>query len=161
MPYLRNSIAYDNDFWHICVNWWYVQYIQVFFSSFFFFFFEILIVWVGSGVKRQICPKMIKNSVCCSSYLRNHTSYVYHLWYTCVKGWYLQVFLFIFPNFWFFGLLGGEKVNNGPKWEKFCLAHSISQEPYIIWFSFMVHMCKMIISPSISPFFQNFGVLEC
>ena len=114
MPYLRNSIAYDNDFWHICVNWWYVQYIQVFFSSFFFFFFEILIVWVGSGVKRQICPKMIKNSVCCSSYLRNHTSYVYHLWYTCVKGWYLQVFLFIFPNLIYWVVRGWK----GKQWSK-------------------------------------------
>ena len=31
--------------------------------------------------------------------------------------------------------------------KKLCLSCSIAQEPYIIWFSFMVHMCKMIISP--------------
>ena len=29
--------------------------------------------------------------------------------------------------------------------KQFCMSHSISQEPYIIWFSFMVHICKMII----------------
>ena len=29
-----------------------------------------------------------------------------------------------------------------------CLSSSIFQEPYIIWLLFMVHMCKMIISPS-------------
>ena len=50
-------------------------------------------------------------------------------------------------NVWFFGLLVGLK---GKKWskmrKKFCLLHSISKETYIIWFSFMAHMYKMIIS---------------
>ena len=112
---------------------------------------------------------------------------------------------FIFSKFWFFGLLGGKRAKNGPKWQKilsialhiwgtihhmtviyvckmiissgvfsiflkilifwvhrgvkgqkmvqndkkFCLLHSISQEPYIIWLSFMVQMYKMIISPGV------------
>ena len=30
-----------------------------------------------------------------------------------------------------------------------CLSYFISQEPYIIWLPFMVHMCKMIISPGV------------
>ena len=30
MPYLRNSVAYDHDFWCTCVKWWYLQ---VFFFS--------------------------------------------------------------------------------------------------------------------------------
>ena len=25
MPYHRNSIAYDHDFWYTCVEWWYLQ----------------------------------------------------------------------------------------------------------------------------------------
>ena len=25
MPYIRNSIAYDHDFWYTCVKWWYHQ----------------------------------------------------------------------------------------------------------------------------------------
>ena len=33
--------------------------------------------------------------------------------------------------------------------KKFCSSHSISKGPYIIWLSFMVHMCKMIISPGV------------
>ena len=38
----------------------------------------------------------------------------------------------------------------------FCLSHSISQEWYIIWLSFTVRMCKMIISPGV---FFNFKIL--
>ena len=37
MPYVRNSIAYDHDFWYTCVKWWYLL---VFFSSFFFWCWE-------------------------------------------------------------------------------------------------------------------------
>ena len=40
--------------------------------------------------------------------------------------------------------------------KKFCLSHSICLEPYIIWFSFMVHMCKMIISPGVFFIFSKF-----
>ena len=25
VPYLRNSIAYDHDFWYTCLEWWYLQ----------------------------------------------------------------------------------------------------------------------------------------
>ena len=60
-------------------------------------------------------------------------------------------------KFWFFGLLGGWK---GKKWakmtKKFCLSRSISQEPYIIWLSFMVQMCKMIIFPAVFFIFYKF-----
>ena len=33
--------------------------------------------------------------------------------------------------------------------KKFFLSRLVSQEPYIIWLSFMVEMCKMIISPGV------------
>ena len=53
----------------------------------------------------------------------------------------------IFSKFWFFwvvrGLKGQKTVQND---KKFCPLHSTSQKPYIIWLSFMVHICKMIIS---------------
>ena len=44
---------------------------------------------------------------------------------------------------------------------KFCLLHSISQEPCIKWLSFIVHIYKMIISSGIFVFFliQNFDFL--
>ena len=41
--------------------------------------------------------------------------------------------------------------------KKFCPSHSISQEPYIIWLSLMVHMCNMIIPPAV--FFHFFKIL--
>ena len=38
--------------------------------------------------------------------------------------------------------------------KKFCLSCFISQEPYIIWLSFIVHLNKMIISRHFFHFFQ-------
>ena len=71
------------------------------------------------------------------------------MWYTSVSWWYLQAF---FSKFWFFS----KRAKNGPKWEN-CLLNSISQEPHIIWLSFMVGKCKMIISPGF--FFHFFKIL--
>ena len=60
-------------------------------------------------------------------------------------------FVFIFSKLWFFGSLGGgikrQKITTQND-KKFCLSRSVSQEPYIIWLSFMVHLCKMI-SPGV------------
>ena len=47
---------------------------------------------------------------------------------------------FIYLKFWFFGQLGVKRAKNSPRWQKkFCFLHFISQEPDIIWLSFMVH----------------------
>ena len=83
-----------------------------FFSK--FWFFRLL------GSKRpKNGPKWQKNSVCCTPYLKNHTSFDYHLWYTFVKWWYLQVFFFFsfFKVFIFWdhqggwrGLVKGQKI---------------------------------------------------
>ena len=63
---------------------------------------------------------------------------------------------FIFLKFWFSGSKGvkGQKMVQNDK--KFCLSRSRSQEPYIIWLSFMIHMCKIIISPGV--FFHFFKI---
>ena len=76
---------------------------------------------------------------------------------------------FISSKCWFFGFLGegegrgvkGQKVIQNDK--KICLSCSIAQEPYIIWLSFMVHMCKMIIFPDSFLFDsrQFFVILDC
>ena len=74
-----------------------------------------------------------------------------HLWYTSVK-WYLQFFHFF--KVLIFQAVSGVKVQKFVQNEqKFCQPHSISQEPYIIWFSFMVEMCKIIKSPGIDFIF--------
>ena len=62
-----------------------------------FWFFGLL---VGKWAKNS--PKWQKNSVSCTPYLGNHTSYGCHLWYTFVK-WYHQVFFSFFQNFDFRG----------------------------------------------------------
>ena len=45
------------------------------------------------------------------------------------------------------------------KQKKFCLSNSISEGLYIIWFSFMVHIYKMIISPRVFFIFSKFWFL--
>ena len=62
---LSKNIGNDHDFWYTIAKCWYLQ---VFFS----FLFLILIFRAVRGIKGI-------------SYLRNHTSYDYHFWYTCVK----------------------------------------------------------------------------
>ena len=53
----------------------------------------------------------------------------------------------------------GQKIVQNYK--KFCPSCSISQEPHI-WLSFMVHICKMIISLGVFLVgFQNFDFLGC
>ena len=49
MPYLKNSIAYNHDFWYTCVKWRYLQSC----CCFFFFMSFIFIFWAVRGVKRQ------------------------------------------------------------------------------------------------------------
>ena len=75
-------------------------------------------------------------------------------------------FVFILSKLWFFGSLGGgikrQKITTRND-KKFCLSSSVAQEPYIIWLSFMVHMCKMIIFPDSFLFDsrQFFVFLDC
>ena len=76
--YLRNHTSYDCHLWCTYVKWWHDI------TKYFVHFFKILIFWVRE-VKGQKTAQNDKNSVCCTSYLRNHTLYDCHLWYTCVK----------------------------------------------------------------------------
>ena len=89
---------------------------------------------------------MTKNFVCHSLYLRNHKTFDCHLRYTSGKLWYLHAFFHFFKisMFWVIGRVKGIKITQNDK--KLWLSHLISQEAYIIWSSFLVHMCKRIIS---------------
>ena len=51
-------------------------------------------------------------------------------------------------------MVKGQKIVQNDK--RFCLSCSISQEPYIIWLSFVIHRWKMIISPGFFSFFSKF-----
>ena len=113
---------------------------------------SFLIIWKFwffslSGSKRAKKCSKVTNIVCHAPYLSNHTSHDL-LWYKCKMITSPGIF-FIFSKFWFSGLLGGKKAKMVQNGKKFCLSHSISQEWYIIWLSFMVHKYKMIKSPGI------------
>ena len=76
-------------------------------------------------------------------------------------------FLFIFLKFSFFGLLGdvggtggggvvkGQKITQNEK-QQLHPSHAISQKQYSIWSNFLVHLCKMMISPEFFFFFHVF-----
>ena len=98
----------------------------LFFLFFVFYFFFFFVSFFGGGAVGDKRTKngliLQKNSVCCTSYLRIHISYNCHLWYACVKWWYLQVFFFSFffkililwvvrEGVGFSLLRGGEKFN--------------------------------------------------
>ena len=55
--------------------------------------------------------------------------------------------------FWVHRAIKGQKTVQNDK--KFCLSCSMSQEPYIIWLWFLVHICKMMISQAKFLIFQN------
>ena len=128
----------------------------------FLHFFQILIFWVSSKVKEQKWSKMTKKCVCHTPYLRKHTSYDCGFWYTCFKWWYLQMFSSLFQNFDFQVVRGCKKAKNGPSFQKIVSVSvsSVSQELHLKWLCFLVHMCKMMISPAIFfSFFRNFDFL--
>ena len=112
---------------------------------------------LSRGWKGKKWPKMSKISVFCTLYFRNHISYDFHLCYTCMYERIIsRGILFIFFKILIFGIIKrvakGQKVAQNDK--KVCLSHSVSQEPYIIWLWFLVHMFKMMISPANFSFFK-------
>ena len=94
-------------------------------------------------------------SICHATYLRNDASSDHNFWYTYVKRFFHFFKILIFRVVK--GLKGQKIVQNN---KKFCPSCSISQEPYIIWLSFMVHMCKIIIYPGVFSFFKKFWFFE-
>ena len=78
------------------------------------------------------------------------------LWHNCVKWWFLQAFFFLSLIFW---VIRGVKEQTWSKIRKL-LSYSVSLEPYIMWFLFMVHMCKMLISPHYFFIFSKFWFFE-
>ena len=143
-PYLRNHTSYD---FHLCI------YSRTDISRNFFFFI-LSKFWYSRCLRGSKGEKLVKNSVCCTFYLRNHTSFDCHLWYTSVSSWYLQAF---FPQYFDFSAKEQKMVQNE---KRFCLLYSISQEPYIIWFSFVVDRCKMVSPEGFFFFFFFFFIFS-
>ena len=63
---------------------------------------------------------------------------------------------FSFYIFIFRAIMGvkGQKMAQDDK--KLCLLYLISQEPYIIWLSYIADLCKMTISPEVVFIFSKF-----
>ena len=107
MPYLSNSIAYDHDFWYVCVKRWYPG---IFFIILKFSFFGLL-VWWGRGGRRgelgmakgkSITQNKNKNCIRHTPCLRKSIAYDQDFWYTWVK-WCIEVLFSLFRNFHFLG----------------------------------------------------------
>ena len=104
---------------------------------------------------------MTKNSVCHAPYLRNHTPYDCHLCYTNVEWQHLLLISSLFFKILHFLVIRrvkGQKMTQNDK--KLCPSGLISQEPYTIWSSFMVHMCKRIIPVGVFKIFPNSNFQE-
>ena len=118
----------------------------------FFHFFKISIFLVVSGVKEQkVAWNDKKLCLLCSI-----SQELYIIWSSFVVDKCKMIIcpgvFLIFSKFWFPGLLEGSRGKNGPKP---CPLHFISQEPWIIWSWFMVHICERIISSGVFYIFPN------
>ena len=129
------------SFMHLWYKWWYLQDFFSILSKFWFYMFS------GGSKRQKIVPKRL-----CPLHLISKEPYI--IWLSFVgHKWNLM----ISPDFFFqnfdFSVKGQKMVQNE---KRFCLLYSISQEPYIIWLSFVVDKCKMIISPGLFFLFFHF-----
>ena len=128
----------------------------------FFIFFNIMIFSVVRRVKVQ---KMNQNDKkfypSCSISQEPCIIWMSFMVHLCKMIISRGVFLIFFKIMicWVIRWVKGQKMNQNDK--KFYPSCSISQEPYIIWLSFMVHVCKMIISPCAFFIFLNFDFSGC
>ena len=99
---------------------------------------------------------MTKNYVCHILYLRKDTSCDCGFWYTYAKWWHLQMFFSVFEKLIFPILWSVKQPNMAQNDNKLCLSDSLSQELYLIWLWFLIHLCKMMISPASFFIFSKF-----
>ena len=116
----------------------------------FLHFYKILTFLVVTGVKGQkkaqnnikFCPLHSMSQEPCIKWL----SFMVHIYKMIISSG-VFFFFFLIQNFDFLALQVGKRAKTVQNDKKFCLSHSISQKPYIIWLPFMMQMYKMIISP--------------
>ena len=128
-PYLRNSVAYDHNFWYTCVIWWYLLTFYSYFTDFDF---------LGCSWGKK--PKMAQNNKTVLSVTFRISGTIRHM---ISPGGFFS----FFQDFDFLSVrvVIGKKIVQNDK--KICLSCSISQEAYITWSWFLVHTCKMMTFP--------------
>ena len=133
-------------------------------SRYFLHFFQVLIFGVNNGVKGQ---KMAQNDKGILSFPLHISGSIHHMivifgtpvWNNDISRCFFHFFKILI--LWVVRWVKGQKMAQNDK--KFCLSHSKSQESYLIWLWFFVHMCKMMISSAIFFIFSKFwffGFLE-
>ena len=129
---------------------------------FFSFFSKFWFCWSLEGYKNKKWLKITKKFCLSCPYPKNHILYDHNLCYPSVK-WYVSRLFIIFLKMLIFRVVRKVKGQKWPKMtKKLCTLRLISQEPYIMWASFMVHMCKTI-SPGVLLYFSKiliFGVVK-
>ena len=131
----------------------------VFFFPLFFVNFDFL-GRLGSKRAKNSLKRKNKNYTCHRQYPRNSIEYDRGCWYTddMIKWWYLQgFFFFLFFKMLIFCVVSEVKAQKTAQNDK----NSVCCALYlIIWLSFLVHICKMIISPCIFFFFFFFSIFN-
>ena len=150
---LRSHIWCDHNFRYTCMIS----------PDFFFSFFLILIFGVIRGVKRKKNSPKWKIKV---TSVTHHISGIADIWsWPLIRLCKMMISPSIFSDFFkilIFPVVSevkGQKMTQNFK--RFCRMHYITQEPYIIWLSCMVYICKMIITLGVIFIFQNFDFLHC
>ena len=109
----------------------------------YFPFFKILIFQTVRRVKVQKMDQNGKETLSVMPYI---SGIIHRMIFICGMLVYKDIsrVFYIFPKFWFLWSVVGWKGKEWPKMikKKLCLSCLISQEPYIIWSSVMVHKCK-------------------
>ena len=115
----------------------------------------MFIFGVSSGVKGQ---KMTQNDKTLSAVF--HISGIIHYMIVIFGLVHMCNMMTSSDAFFIFFLILIFTVVRRVKWQKndkkFCLSHSISQELYFVWLWFLVHLCKLMISPALFFNFSKF-----
>ena len=122
-----------------------------------FSFFQNFDFRVARGIKGQ---KIVENDKRILSIVLHISGTIHHMIIICgvqVQNHNIFRYFFYFFKTLIFQVVRrvkGQKMAQNDK--KLCLSCLISQEPYIIWSSFMVHMCNRIISPGFFKIYSKF-----
>ena len=121
-----------------------------------FFFLQILIFGVNIWATGE---KMAQNdNKLYLSHSISQEAYIMWPWFLVCRCKIMTSPLSFFLNFDFLGCYGAKWQKTTQNGQKICLSHSISQEPYLIWSWFLVHLRKMMISPASFFIFSKFQI---